>query len=183
MMPNDLPPREAVYQQTRRWLRANVFAAMVHDLRVVLRLAEGRTGQPSAAILDSRTLQSTPASGPQAGDDGGKRTRGRKGHMAGDTSGHLLALPVTAANAQERAQVGRLAEQGQDATGDSVEVACVDQGDAGDQPAQEAATHGIPLEVVKLPEAKRGFVLLPRRRVVGRSFAASPATTNDCRNR
>jgi transposase len=67
MMPNDLPPWEAVYQPTRRWLRADVFEAMVHDLRVVLRLAEGRTGQSSAAILDSRTLQSTPESGPSAG--------------------------------------------------------------------------------------------------------------------
>lgn len=71
MMPNDLPPWEAVYQQTRRWWRADVFAAMGHDLRGVLRLAEGRTGQPSAAILASRTLQSTLESGSRAGDDGG----------------------------------------------------------------------------------------------------------------
>ena len=59
---------------------------MVHDLRVVLRLAEGRTEQPSAAILDSRTLQSTPESGPRAGYDGAKRKRGSKVHMAVDTS-------------------------------------------------------------------------------------------------
>jgi transposase len=171
MMPNDLPPWEAVYQQTRRWVRADVFEAMVHDLRVVLRLAEGRTGQPSAAILDSRTLQSTPESGPRAGYDGGKRKRGSKVHMAVDTLGHLLALHVTAANAQERAQVGRLAEQVQAVTGDAVEVACVDQGYTGDQPAQDAAAHGIQLEVVKLPEAKKGVVLLPRRWVVERRFA------------
>jgi transposase len=74
MMPNDLPPWEAVYQQTRRWLRADVFEAMGHALRVVLRLAEGRTGQPAAAILDSRTLHSTPESGLRAGD-GGQRKR------------------------------------------------------------------------------------------------------------
>jgi transposase len=171
MMPNDLPPWEAVYQQTRRWVRADVFEAMVHDLRVVLRLAEGRTGQPSAAILDSRTLQSTPESGPRAGYDGGKRKRGSKVHMAVDTLGHLLALHVTAANEQERAQVGRLAEQVQAVTGDSVEVAFVDQGYTGDQPAQDAAAHGIQLEVVKLPEAKKGVVLLPRRWVVERRFA------------
>ncbi len=52
-----------------------------------------------------------------------------------------------------------------------VEVACVDAGYTGEQPAQDAAAHGIHLEVVKLPEAKRGFVLLPRRWVVERSFA------------
>ena len=63
MMPNDLPPWQAVQQQTERWLRAGCFEAMVHDLRVVLREADERDGSPSAAILDSRTLQSTPERG------------------------------------------------------------------------------------------------------------------------
>jgi len=171
MMPNDLPPWEAVYQQTQRWLKAGVFEAIVHDLRVILRLAEGRSAQPSATIWDSRTLQSTPESGKRAGYDGAKRKRGSKVHMAVDTLGHLLALHVTAANAQDRAQVEQLTEQVQEVTGESVEVAFVDQGYTGDQPAREAATAGIHLEVVKLPEAKQGFVLLPRRWVVERSFA------------
>jgi transposase len=105
MLPHDLPPWEAVYQQTQRWLNAGVFEAIVHDLRVVLRLAEGREGQPSAAIFDSRTLQSTPESGPRAGYDGAKRKRGSKVHMAVDTLGYLLGLHVTAADAQDRAQV------------------------------------------------------------------------------
>jgi transposase len=171
MMPNDLPPWEAVYQQTQRWLNAGVFETVVHDLRVVLRLAEGRKGQPSAAIFDSRTLQSTPESGPRAGYDGAKRKRGSKVHMAVDTLGHLLALHVTAANEQDRAQVEQLAEEVQAVTGDAVEVAFVDQGYTGDQPAEAAAAHGMQLEVVKLSEAKKGFVLLPRRWVVERSFA------------
>ncbi len=63
MLPNDFPPWHAVYQQTQRWLKAGVFEAMVHDLREVLRLAAGRNAQPSAAIFDSRTLQSSPESG------------------------------------------------------------------------------------------------------------------------
>src|SRR5947207_1629905 len=54
MLPHDFPPWQAVYQQTQRWLKAGVFEAMVADLRVVLRVAQGRNGQPSAAILDSR---------------------------------------------------------------------------------------------------------------------------------
>ena len=170
MMPNDLPPWEAVYQQTLRWLKAGVFAAIVHDLRILLRLAEGRAAQPSAAIWDSRTLQSTPESGARAGYDGAKRKRGSKVHMAVDTLGHLLALHVTAANEQDRAQVERLADQVQAVTGEAVEVAFVDQGYTGAQPAQDAAARGIQLEVVKLPEAKKGFVLLPRRWVVERSF-------------
>lgn len=171
LMPNDLPPWEMVYQQTQRWLRAGVFERMVDDLRVLLRLAEGREAEPTAAIFDSRTLQSTPESGGRAGYDGAKRKRGSKVHLAVDTLGHLLALHVTPANEQDRAQVATLAAQVQNVTGDSVEVAFVDQGYTGDDPAQAAAEHGLQLEVVKLPEAKRGFVLLPRRWVVERSFA------------
>jgi DDE family transposase len=118
MMPNDFPPWEAVYQQTQHWLTAGVFEAIVHDLRIVLRLAEGRHEQPSAAILDSRTPQSTPESGPRAGCDGAKCKQDRKVHTAVDTLVHLLAVHVTAVNAQERAQVAQLAEQVQEVTGD-----------------------------------------------------------------
>jgi transposase len=171
MMPHDLPPWEMVYQQTQRWISAGVFEAMVHDLRALLRLAKGRQEQPTAAILDSRTLQSSPESGPRAGYDGHKRKRGSKTHIAVDTLGHLLALHITPANEQDRAQVAQLAEQVQAATGQAVEVAFVDQGYTGEQPAQAAQAHGLQLEVVKLSEAKKGFVLLPRRWVVERSFA------------
>ena len=168
MMPNDLPPWEAVHQQTQRWLTAGVFAAMVHDLRMLLRLATGRKAQPSAAILDSRTLQSSPESGHRAGYDGAKRKRGSTVHVAVDTLGHLLALHVTPANEQDRAQVAQLTAQAQGVTGDAVAIAFVDQGYTGERPAQDAAAHGIQLEVVKLPEAKKGFVLLPRQWVVER---------------
>lgn len=171
MLPNDLPPWFVVFQQTQRWLAAGVFETMVHDLREVLRVAAGRKKQPSATILDSRTLQSTPESGARAGYDGAKRKKGSKVHMAVDTLGHLLALHVTPADEQDRAQVGDLAKQVQQETGDSVEIAYVDQGYTGDIPQEAAAIHGIDLVVVKLPEAKKGFVLLPRRWVVERSFA------------
>ena len=111
-LPHDLPPWHTVYQQTQRWLKAEVFETMVHDLRVLLRLAQGRNADPSAAILDSRTLQSSPESGERAGYDGAKRKRGSKTHMAVDTLGYLLALRVTPANEQDRAQVERFAEAG-----------------------------------------------------------------------
>ena len=170
MMPNDLPPWAVVYQQTQRWLKAGVFESMAHDLRAVLRLADGRQRQPTAAIMDSRTLQSTPESGARAGYDGAKRRKGSKVHMAVDTLGHLLALHVTPADQQDRDQVGQLAEQIQAVTDEAVELVFVDQGYTGDEPAEAALAHGIRLEVVKLPEAKKGFVLLPRRWVVERSF-------------
>jgi len=170
MMPNDLPPWFTVYQQTQRWIKAGVFEAMVHDLRALLRLAKGRKEQPTAAIFDSRTLQSTPESGERAGYDGHKRKKGSKTHIAVDTLGHLLALYVTPANEQDRAQVEELARQVQEVTEQSVEVAFVDQGYTGDEPAQAAQSQGMELLVIKLPEAKKGFVLLPRRWVVERSF-------------
>lgn len=170
-LPHDLPPWKAVYDQTQRWLKAGVFEAIVADLRELLRLAVGRKPQPSAAIFDSRTLQSSPESGSRAGYDGAKRKKGSKVHAAVDTLGQLVVLYVTPANEQDRAQVGQLAQQVQAATGETVEVAFVDQGYTGDQPAQAAQTQGIRLEVVKLPDVKKGFVLLPRRWVVERSFA------------
>jgi transposase len=170
-MPNDLPPWAAVYQQAQRWMAAGCFEALAHDLRAVLRLAAGRNEEPSAAIFDSRTLRSTPESGTRAGYDGAKRKRGSKLHLAVDTLGHLLALHVTPASTDDRAEVGRLAQAAQDATGNSVDIAFVDQGYTGAKPAAAAQAHGIELEVVKLSEAKRGFVLLPRRWIVERSFA------------
>ena len=170
-MPNDLPPWFTVYQQSQRWLAAGCFEELAHDLRAVLRLAAGRPAEPTAAIIDSRTLRSTPESGQRAGYDGAKRKRGSKLHMAVDTLGHLLALHVTPANVDDRAEVSRLAAAVQDVTGESVTLAYVDQGYTGEAPAEAARKQGIALEVVKLPEAKRGFVLLPRRWVVERSFA------------
>jgi transposase len=170
-MANDLPPWEIVYQQTQRWIKAGVFEAMTHDLRVVLRICEGRKADPSAVIVDSRTLQSTPESGDRAGYDGAKRKKGSKIHVAVDTLGHLLALHVTAANEQDRAQVKQIAQQVQEATGQSVELIYVDQGYTGEQAANDAKEEGIQLQVVKLPQAKRGFVLLPRRWVVERSLS------------
>ncbi len=171
LLPGDFPPWHAVYDQARRWLAAGCFEAMAHDLRAVLRLAEGRAAEPSAVILDSRTLRSTPESGARAGYDGAKRQKGSKLHAAVDTLGHLLALHVTPANEQDRAQVGQLAAVVQQVTGEAVNLAYVDQGYTGEAPAEAAKTEGIALHVVRTPEAKRGFVLLPRRWVIERSFA------------
>lgn len=170
-MPHDLPPWEAIYQQTRRWLRAGVFEHMVHDLRVLLRHSKGKDKQPTAAILDSRTLRSTPESGSRGGYDGAKRKRGSKIHAGVDTLGELLALSVSPANEDDRKQVGKLAQEIQQVTGQNVELAYVDQGYTGEKAAAKAQEHGIKLEVVKQEEAKRGFVLLPRRWVVERDFA------------
>jgi transposase len=153
--PNDLPPWAAVYPQPRRWIEAGV-VALIADLRELIRLGSDLSAQPSAMIRDRRTLQSTPESGDRAGWDGAKRRKGTKVHLVVDTLGLLLALHVTPANAQDRAQVEAMAE-----------AASVDQGSTGAASRQAAAEHGIQLEV---PDVKHGFVLLPRRWVVERDF-------------
>ena len=91
--------------------------------------------------------------------------------MAVDTLGHLLALRVTPANEDDRTHVSEVVQAVQEITGESVELAYVDQGSTGEAAAAAAAQHGVKLEVVQLSQAKRGFVLLPRRWVVERSFA------------
>ena len=131
-MPHDLPQWEVVYQQTQRWLRAGEFEEMVHDLRVLLSLSEGRAPDPTATILDSHTLRSTPESGSRGGYEGAKRKKGSKVHAAVDTLGNLLALHVSPASEHDREQVEELVQSVQEATGESVELAYVDQGYTGE---------------------------------------------------
>ncbi len=169
-LPMDFPPWPAVYQQSRRWRAAGCFEAIVHDLRAVIRFAAGKEPEPTAAIFDGRTIPSTPESGSRAGYEGYKRRKGSKVHMAVDTLGNLLALQVPPANEQGRDQVAVLAEKVQDMTDGSVELAFVDQGYTGEDAYDEAISYDIHREVVSLSEAKRRFVLLPRRWLVERSF-------------
>jgi transposase len=137
-LPHDLPRWTAVYQQARRWLQAGVFEQIAHDLRAIVRFLAERSPEPTATIFDGRTLQSTPESGERAGYDGAKKKKGSKVHAAVGTLGNLLALKITPANEQERAQVAELAEKVQEATGGTVEIAYVDQGYTGEDAADQA---------------------------------------------
>jgi transposase len=170
-LPVHFPPWAAVYQQTMRWIDAGCFEAIVDDLRELLRVAVGKAKHPTAVIYDGQTLQGSVESGERAGFDGAKKKKGSKIHVAVDTLGNLLALIVTPANEQERDQVAELSRQVQEITGQNVTLAWVDQGYTGPEPEAAAKACGIELKVVKLPETRRGFVLLPRRWVVERSFA------------
>jgi transposase len=170
MMPHEFPPWPAVYQQTQRWLKAGCFEALCADLRMLVRVYAGREPEPSAGVIDSRTIQSTPESGARAGYDGAKKRKGSKVHAVVDTLGNLLSLHVTPASDQDRGQVAQLAEAVQQVTGGTVKLIFADQGYTGEDAQLAAQAHGITLQVVKHTEAKRGFVLLPRRWVVERSF-------------
>lgn len=134
-LPHHFPPWRAMYQQGRRWLHAfiflqtGVFEVIAHELRIIERILKDRDEDPTAVILDGRTLQSTPESGSRAGYDGGKRKNGSKVHAAvgvqprskSDTLGNLLALTITTGNEQERAQVGELAAKVNELTGGRVQ--------------------------------------------------------------
>jgi hypothetical protein len=97
--------------------------------------------EPTAAIIDSRTLRATPENGQCAGYDGAKRKRGSKVHMAVNTLDHLLALHMTAADVGDRKAVARLAANIEDATGDGFARACR----SGLYGREAAATEGIRL--------------------------------------
>jgi transposase len=191
-LPTNFPPWEAVYQQPRRWIAAGCFEAIVHDLRLLVRAAAGRNPQPSAAIVDSRTLRSTVESGSRAGVDGHQRVRGSKVHRVHaevDTMGTLLALAAPSANQAERHEISALAQRVQrvqEVTGETVEVLYADAASTGEEPAAAAQEHGMRLVVVQRPEGSHGFVLMPSD---GSSSGVSPgsvafaawrATTSDC---
>ncbi len=170
-LPHAFPAWTTVSRQARRGIAAGVFAAMARDLRALRRVAAGRAPEPTAVIPDRRTVQSTPLRGERAADDGAKRRKGSTIHIAVDTLGHPLALRVTPADAQDRAQVAALLSAVQEVTDNRVAIAYVDQGYTGAGPAAEAARRGVALVIVTLPQTKRGCVLLPKRRVVGRPCA------------
>jgi len=124
-----------------------VLEAIAHDLRIVVRMKDERPADPSAVILNARTLQSTPESRARGGYDGAKRRKGSKTHVAMDTLGNLLALVVTPASEQDRAHAGDLAKQVQEVTDRSVERACVDQGYTGESASTQAEAESIQPEL------------------------------------
>jgi transposase len=169
-LPHDFPPWEAVYQPAQRRLAAGRFAAMADDLRALGREAAGREPQPTAAILDGRTRQSTPESGHRAGCGGHNMRNGSKLPAAVDPLGHLLVARSTPANDQERAQVAELADEVQAVAGTTVETAFVDRGFTGAEPAEAAADDGI--EVV----VERSFAWAARFRRLAKDDERLPET-------
>jgi transposase len=146
---------------------------MVHDLRLLLRLSEGRESDPTAAILDSRTLGSTPQSGSRGGYDGAKRKKGTRRYTQRwrpwDTCSPCACDTGQRAEARVRRRGVGSGRPGSNRRVGG--VAYVDQGYTGERATEEAEAHGMRLEVVKHEEAKRGFVLLAHRWVVERDFA------------
>jgi len=168
LLPHDFPPYRIVYHYFRTW-RADGTWERVHDtLRRRLRKAKGRDPEASAGLLDSQSVKVTDQGGPR-GFDAGKLVKGRKRHLLVDTLGLLLAVVVTAASVQDRdgakrllrrmvGRVPRLAHLGADGAygGDLIEWV--------------ATTCGWVLEIVQRAAGTVGFVVLPKRWIVERTF-------------
>ena len=153
-----------------RWFEHHCFENMQHDLRIMVRREDFRDGQPTVALVDSRTLQSTPESGSRAGYDGGKKKRGTKIHLAVDTLGNVISIIATAADEQDRDQVFDICQKIQEETGGNIDVMIGDQGYTGEQVEIDAALNDIEFVIIKRSDSAKGFVLLPRRWVIERSF-------------
>lgn len=185
MLPKDLPPWQAVYKSFRRWLARGLFEAMYDELRKLWRMRQRRAQDPTAAVLDSQSVKTSPQGGPK-GYDAGKKVKGRKRHLVTDTLGLLLAVLLTPASTQDRDAALPVVSLAMTKV-PGIERLYVDAAYAGTRAAELRERHHIEVEVVRRPanhkvgqwstgqlplfDLFKGFVVLPKRWVIERTNA------------
>lgn len=185
MLPKDFPPWQAVYRTFRRWLSGGLFEEMYDELRKLWRSRERRGPDPTAAILDSQSVKTSPQGGPK-GYDAGKKVKGRKRHLVTDTLGLLVAVLITVASTQDRDAALPAVELAKQKV-PGLKMLYVDGGYAGKRVEELRERYDLDVEVVRHPanrnvgrwhegqlalfEVPQGFVVLPKRWVIERTNA------------
>jgi transposase len=169
-LPHDFPPRSTVHDFFTRMTRSGAWQRIHDCLRDRCRLLDGRNPTPTAAVIDSQTVRGADTvAGTTAGYDAGKKTKGRKRHIATDTTGLLLSVAVTSANIQDRDGAHRLLADLR-ARFSTITMVWADGGYAGRLVVWAATVLSLVVQIVKRTDDAKGFVLLPRRWVVERTF-------------
>ncbi|MCX4461232.1 IS5 family transposase [Streptomyces sp. NBC_01728] len=170
-MPADFPAWGRVYAFFRRWREHGLISEFHDRLRGKVREREGREAEPSAGIIDAQSVKGA-ASVPTVsrGFDGGKKINGRKRHIVTDTLGLLLVVAVTAANIGDRDAAAGLLQRLHRLHRD-ITLVWADGGYTGGLVGWCRQKLALALEIVKRTDDVEGFVVLPRRWVVERTFA------------
>jgi putative transposase len=170
MLPKDFPKWQSTYYYFRLWRKDHEWLRLHDRLRAEVRRTAGRHKHPTAGCLDSRSVKTTQISGVR-GFDAAKNIKGRKRHLLVDTLGLLLSIVVTAACVQER-DGARLVFARLNGSCKKLRRLWVDGGYRGPSLATwVTARFRFVLQVVLRREEQPGFVVLPRRWVVERTFA------------
>jgi transposase len=172
-LPGDFPKWQTVYHYFRAWRIDGTWIKLMDQLRISIRLVQGREASPSEAIIDSQSVKTAAMLDEAIGYDGGKQIHGRKRFITVDRLGIVLRAFVCAANVGER-EGGKQVLKRVKTMGQSVgrlHTIWVDGGFAG-EPFMRWVMDRLSwiVEVVLRPQASQGFVLLPKRWVVERTF-------------
>jgi putative transposase len=168
MLPHDFPPWSTIYSQIRRWKHDGVWPRLHDRLREEVRLAQGRQTEPSAAVMDSQTVKAGDHAG-ERGYDAGKKTNGRKRHILVDMLGLLMAVVVTTGKVQDRDGAKAVLRNAR-GLWPRLRVIFADGGYAGQLVDWVKRHCGWLLQTVLRPVGSVGFVILPKRWVVERTF-------------
>lgn len=169
-LPERFPPVSTVQRYFYRWRDDGTLRTINHHLLMMAREAKGRDASPSAGVIDSQSAKTIDVRGPR-GYDAGKNVKGRKRHILTDTEGHLVAAQVHTADIQDRDGAAPLLASARSLF-PWLRHVFADGGYAGPKLEAELVGKGNwTLEIVRRSDCAKGFVLLPRRWVVERTFA------------